>query len=192
MWAGCIACPGLSLWQLSEATLRARPLPRRERLGKLVSSGFLFFAYGSVGLSFAGFALGNRGDSGELRHFEGSRRGRLISGLGVAGHVAKGVALILTGLLFVIAAATNDPGSSTGLDRSPKSLQDHPFGPVLLAAIGACFIAYGAFTLIGRASAGCCPTPPPWPAACGLLLVAAGPVSASLLLLTTTTAVQPS
>ena len=193
MWAGCLACAGLSLWQLSEATLRARHLPRRERLGKLVSSGFLFFAYGSVGLSFAGFALGNRGDSGdstrdfstvlvrspfgvpaliglgltiigigvyfivkgvgkkfkaELRHFEGSRRGRLISGLGVAGHIAKGVALILTGLLFVIAAATNDPGSSTGLDGSLKALQDHPFGPVLLAAIGAGFIAYGAFALV--------------------------------------------
>ncbi|MET3920277.1 hypothetical protein ABIB26_001204 [Arthrobacter sp. UYEF20] len=54
-WAGCTACAGLSLWQLSEATLRARHLPRGERLGKLVSSGFLSIAYGSVGLSFAGF-----------------------------------------------------------------------------------------------------------------------------------------
>ena len=193
MWAAFIACAGLSLWQLSEATLRARHLPRRQRLGKLVSSGFLSIAYGSVGLSFAGFALGNRGDSGdstrdfstvlvrspygvpvlialgltiigigvyfivkgvgkkfkeELAHFEGTRRGHLISSLGVAGHIAKGLALILTGLLFVIAAATNDPGSSTGLDGSLKALQDHPFGPALLLAIGAGFIAYGAFALL--------------------------------------------
>ena len=193
MWAGFIACAGLSLWQLSEATLRARHLPRRQRLGKLVSSGFLSIAYGSVGLSFAGFALGNRGDSGdstrdfstvlvsspygvpalvalgltiigigvyfvvkgagkkfkeELAHFEGTRRGHLISSMGVAGHIAKGLALILTGLLFVIAAATNDPGSSTGLDGSLKALRDHPFGPALLLAIGAGFIAYGAFALV--------------------------------------------
>jgi len=193
MWAGFIACAGLSLWQLSEATLRARHLPRGKRLGKLVSSGFLSIAYGSVGLSFAGFALGNRGDSGdstrdfstllvhspygvpalvvlgltimgigvyfivkgagkkfkeELAHFEGTRRGHLISSLGVAGHIAKGLALILTGLLFVIAAATNDPGSSTGLDGSLKALQDHPFGPALLLLIGAGFIAYGAFALL--------------------------------------------
>jgi hypothetical protein len=193
MWAGFVACAGLSLWQLSEATLRARHLPRRQRLGKLVSSGFLSIAYGSVGLSFAGFALGNRGDSGdstrdfstalvrspfgvpalvglgltiigigvyfivkgarkkfkdELHHFEGMRRGRLISSLGVTGHIAKGVALILTGLLFVIAAATNDPGSSTGLDGSLKALRDHPFGPVLLLAIGAGFISYGLFALV--------------------------------------------
>jgi hypothetical protein len=193
MWAGFIGCAGLSLWQLSEATLRARHLPRGERLGKLVSSGFLAIAYGSVGLSFAGFAVGQRGDSGdstrdfstalvqgplgvpaliglglviigigvyfiakgagkkfkeELHHFEGTHRGKLISGLGVAGHIAKGLALILTGLLFVIAAATNDPGSATGLDGSLKALRDHPFGPYLLLAIGAGFVAYGAFALV--------------------------------------------
>ena len=193
MWAAFSACAGLSLWQLSEATLRARHLPRGERLGKLISSGFLAVAYGSVGLSFAGFALGQRGDSGdstrdfstalvqspfgvpalvglgltiigvgvyfivkgfgkrfkdELHHFEGTHRGRLISVLGVTGHVAKGLALILTGLLFVIAAATNNPGSSTGLDGSLKALRDHPFGPYLLLAIGTGFIAYGGFALV--------------------------------------------
>jgi hypothetical protein len=193
MWAGCIACGGLSLWQLSEATLRARHLPRGEQLGKLISSGFLAVAYGSIGLSFAGFALGQRGDSGdstrdfsttvvsspvgvpvlvglgltiigigvyfiikgfgkkfkvELHHFEGTHRGKLISLLGVTGHAAKGLALILTGLLFVIAAATNNPASSTGLDGSLKALRDHPLGPHLLLAIGAGFIAYGVFALV--------------------------------------------
>src|SRR6478752_9162531 len=73
MWAGCVACAGLALWQLSEATLRARHLPRGERLGKLISSGFLAIAYGSVGLSFAGFALGQRSDSGDnTRDFSAS------------------------------------------------------------------------------------------------------------------------
>jgi hypothetical protein len=84
----------------------------------------------------------------ELQHFEGTRRGKLISVLGVTGHVAKGLALILTGLLVVIAAATNNPGSSTGLDGSLKALRDHPFGPYLLLAIGAGFIAYGVFALV--------------------------------------------
>ena len=193
MWSGAIGCAGLALWQLSEATLRARHLPRGERLGKLVSSGFLAVAYGSVGFTFASFAVGVRSDSGEstaafsqallnrplgaplliglgltvsgigvyfvvkglgkkfkaeLRHFEGTHRGHFISGLGVAGHVAKGLALVLTGLLFVMAAATDDPGSSTGLDGSLKALQHHPFGPILLLAIGAGFIAYGVFALI--------------------------------------------
>src|SRR6478609_2951292 len=193
MWACVAACLGLALWQASEATLRARSLPRKERLAKLVSSGFLAIAYGSVGLSFAGFAVGQPSDSGdntrdfssgvmahpagpwvlvalgltvlgigiyfivkglrrgfkeELFHFDGTRRGRLIDSLGVTGHVAKGIALVLTGLLFVIAAAEHRPDESTGLDGSLKALQDHPFGPTLLVAIGAGFIAYGIFALI--------------------------------------------
>jgi hypothetical protein len=150
-------------------------------------------AYGSVGLSFAGFAVGMRGDSGdstkdfstalvrgpfgvpalialgltvigvgiyfivkgirkqfkdELHHFEGTRRGKIISALGVTGHAAKGVALNLVGLLFVVAAAQNQPGESTGLDGSLKALRDHPAGPYLLMAIAAGLISYGVFALI--------------------------------------------
>jgi hypothetical protein len=193
LWACVVGCTGLALWQLSEATLRARHLPQKERLGKLVSSGFLAVAYGSVGLSFAGFAVGLRGDSGdttrdfstallntpfglpvlvalgltimgvgvyfvvkglrrgfkeELFHFDGTRRGRLIDSLGVTGHVAKGIALDLAGLLFVIAAGKHRPEESTGLDGSLKALRDHPFGPYLLVAIGAGFICYGVFALV--------------------------------------------
>lgn len=193
MWACVLACLGLGLWQASEATLRARRLPRKERVSKLISSGFLAIAYSSVGFSFAGFAVGLRGDSGdstrdfsaslmatppglwtlvalgltiigigiyfmvkgvrrgfkeELYYFDGRRRGRLIDVLGVGGHIAKGVALVLTGLLFVIAAAKHSPDESTGLDGSLKALQDHPFGPYLLVAIGAGFIAYGIFALV--------------------------------------------
>jgi hypothetical protein len=193
MWACLIGCAGLSLWQLSEATLRARHLPRKERIGKLISSGFLAIAYGSVGLSFGGFAVGLRGDSGdstrdvsaallsnpfggvilsalgltvigvgiyfvvkglrrgfkeELFHFDGTRRGKLIDSLGVTGHVAKGIALFLAGLLFTIAAAKHTPEESTGLDGSLKALRDHEYGPYLLFAIGAGFICYGIFALV--------------------------------------------
>lgn len=193
MVACVAACLGLGLWQASEATLRARHLPRKEQMSKLISSGFLAVAYGSVGISFAGFALGLRGDSSEstrdfsatlmatplglwalvavgltiigigiyfvakgvrrgfkeeLFHFDGTRRGRLIDTLGVTGHVAKGIALGLTGLLFVIAAAKHNPEESTGLDGSLKALREHPYGPYLLVAIGAGFIAYGIFALV--------------------------------------------
>lgn len=193
MWACLLSCIGLALWQASEATLRARHLPRKERLAKLISSGSLAVTYGSVGFTFAGFALGRRHDSGEttrdfssnlmatsagpwllallgltvvgigiyfvakglrrgfkkeLAHFEGTRRGKVIDTLGITGHMAKGVALGLTGLLFVIAAVKHNPEESTGLDGSLKALREHPFGPYLLMAIGAGFIAYGVFALV--------------------------------------------
>ena len=62
--------------------------------------------------------------------------------------MAKGLALNLVGLLFVIAAGKQRPEESTGLDGSLKALTDHPFGPYLLVAIGAGFICYGLFALV--------------------------------------------
>src|SRR3954454_21338714 len=41
MWVCVAACLGLALWQASEATLRARSLPRKERLAKIVFPGVL-------------------------------------------------------------------------------------------------------------------------------------------------------
>lgn len=84
----------------------------------------------------------------ELRHFEDTRRGALIEILGVIGHVAKGLALILVGVLFVAAVVTHDPERSTGLDGSLKALTDHPFGMPLLISIAVGLICYGAFALV--------------------------------------------
>ncbi|WP_323959716.1 DUF1206 domain-containing protein [Arthrobacter sp. JZ12] len=84
----------------------------------------------------------------ELRHFEDTRRGALIEVLGVVGHVAKGLALILVGILFVAAVITHDPERSTGLDGSLKALTDHQFGIPLLIVIAVGLICYGIFALV--------------------------------------------
>ncbi|KRF08826.1 hypothetical protein ASH00_03855 [Arthrobacter sp. Soil782] len=84
----------------------------------------------------------------ELRHFEDTHRGALIEVLGVIGHVAKGIALILVGILFVTAVITHDPSRSTGLDGSLKALTDHPFGDALLVSIAVGLICYGIFALL--------------------------------------------
>lgn len=84
----------------------------------------------------------------ELRHFEDTRRGALIEVLGVIGHAAKGLALILVGILFVAAVITHDPSRSTGLDGSLKALTDHALGIPLLIAIAVGLICYGVFALI--------------------------------------------
>ncbi|MCG2621070.1 DUF1206 domain-containing protein [Arthrobacter sp. I2-34] len=192
MWAGFIGCAGLSLWQLSEATLRVRRRRRRVRVEKAISSGGLSIGYAGLALTFAGFALGRRSDSGEsarditasllaapfglplligigvlvigigayfvvkaLRrgfkqelHFGDSKRGKLLTVLGVFGHIAKGVALGLVGLLIVIASVKHDPAESTGLDGSLKALRDHPYGVYVLTAVAAGFICYGIFAMI--------------------------------------------
>lgn len=192
MWAGCIACASLALWQFAEATVRVRRRPMRERLAKGISSGSLVFIYGSVAATFAAFAGGTGRDSGdrtsdfsaavvaspagapalgavgalilgigayfvfkgsarrfrpELKYFEDTRRGHLLNALGVAGHIGKGVALFLVGLLFIAAAVNHQPEESTGLDGSLQALLDYPFGAPLILVIAAGLICYGIFAL---------------------------------------------
>ncbi|WP_306926975.1 DUF1206 domain-containing protein [Arthrobacter globiformis] len=78
-----------------------------------------------------------------------SPRGRkAITGLGVAGYVAKGVALFVTGLLVVIATVTVHPEQSTGLDGGLRALREQPYGVYVLAAVGAGLICYGVFMVV--------------------------------------------
>lgn len=193
MWICAVGCAGLALWQLSEATLRARHLRTGERIGKHISSGSLVIIYGSMAGTFARFALGDGPDSSEstvdftrsllssafgvvlvfvvagvisgigvhfivkgarrgfrpeLRTFQDTAHGRVIEALGVVGHVAKGLALLLVGGLFVVAGLDRDPQESTGLDGSLKALQYHPVGVYVLTIIAVGLICYGVFAII--------------------------------------------
>jgi hypothetical protein len=71
--------------------------------------------------------------------------GKVVRGLGIVGYVAKGIALFVVGVLFVVAAVTADPEKASGLDGALKALIDLPFGKVILVAVGLGLIAYGLF-----------------------------------------------
>ena len=71
--------------------------------------------------------------------------GRLVERMGRIGYVAKGVALVLVGLLFVLAAIHGAPGEATGLDGALRSLLAAPYGPFLLIAVSFGFAAYAVY-----------------------------------------------
>lgn len=71
-----------------------------------------------------------------------------VSALGVAGYVAKGIVLLLTGMLITIATLQAHPDESTGLDGGLRALREQPFGVYLLAAVGAGLICYGVFMVV--------------------------------------------
>ena len=73
--------------------------------------------------------------------------GRGIVTFGVVGYVAKGIAVAITGILFIVAAFTNDPTTAGGLDAALHSLVGLPMGPVILWIVGAGLIIYGIFCL---------------------------------------------
>jgi hypothetical protein len=62
------------------------------------------------------------------------------------GYVAKGVALGIVGVLFVLAGVRNDPKEAGGLDQALHTLLDAPFGKVLLAVVALGLAAYGVYS----------------------------------------------
>jgi len=73
--------------------------------------------------------------------------GRGIVTFGVVGYIAKGIAVAITGILFIVAAFTHDPATAGGLDAALHSLAALPMGPVILWVVGAGLIIYGIFCL---------------------------------------------
>ena len=71
-----------------------------------------------------------------------------VTVLGVVGYAAKGIALLLAGLLIIIATIKAHPEESTGLDGGLKGLRDQPFGMYMLAAVGIGLICYGIFMMV--------------------------------------------
>jgi len=72
--------------------------------------------------------------------------GALVENLGRAGYIAKGVALALVGLLFVVAGVRRSAAGATGLDGALKSLRDQPLGTTMLTLVALGLIAYGLYS----------------------------------------------
>jgi hypothetical protein len=72
--------------------------------------------------------------------------GKAVVRLGQVGYIAKGVALGVLGALFVLAGVQSDPEQAGGLDDALKTIQDQPYGTVLLIATGIGIAAYGAYS----------------------------------------------
>ena len=76
------------------------------------------------------------------------RTGKVVRGAGVLGYVARGIALFVVGVLFIVASVTADPSKASGLDGALKALADLPFGKVILVVVGLGFIAYGVYSAL--------------------------------------------
>ncbi|MDQ2755756.1 MAG: DUF1206 domain-containing protein [Actinomycetota bacterium] len=75
-----------------------------------------------------------------------SHPGELAEAFGRYGYVAKGVALGLVGVLFVVAAARSQPDQAKGLDGALHTVLQAPYGAVLLVVVSLGFAAYGLYS----------------------------------------------
>ncbi|GAA1496549.1 DUF1206 domain-containing protein [Paeniglutamicibacter kerguelensis] len=71
----------------------------------------------------------------------------VVTILGVVGYVAKGIALFLVGLLFIVTTMQASPEESTGLDGALKAVREQPYGLYLLTLVGAGLICYGFYQI---------------------------------------------
>ena len=73
---------------------------------------------------------------------------RPVRMLGLVGYVAKGVALVIVGLLFGYAAISYDADKAGGMDAALSTIRDQPFGTVLLAVMAAGIACFGLFCFV--------------------------------------------
>jgi hypothetical protein len=67
---------------------------------------------------------------------------------GQIGFIAKGVAIMVLGVLIGTAALTFDPQRANGLDSALKTLRAQPFGEFLLLAVAVGIACYGVFCFL--------------------------------------------
>lgn len=72
--------------------------------------------------------------------------GHLAEVAGRIGYVAKGVALMVVGVLFVVAAQRDSARGSTGLDGALRALLRLPYGEILVALVAVGFAAFAAYS----------------------------------------------
>lgn len=72
--------------------------------------------------------------------------GRLITALGICGHVAEGVVLFAAGVSVIGATYLSDPARATGLDGAVKAMARNDLGSAILIAAATGFAAYGFYS----------------------------------------------
>jgi hypothetical protein len=68
--------------------------------------------------------------------------------IGKVGYIAKGIAFVVVGGLFVAAGVTHHAKKSGGLDQALHTVLQQPFGPFLLIVIAAGIACYGLFCFV--------------------------------------------
>lgn len=82
----------------------------------------------------------------DLRTTGGGSIGTGVRWSGIVGYAAKGVALAVVGVLFVLAAWQADPDEAGGLDAALKALAGQPFGAALLGVVALGLVLYGVYS----------------------------------------------
>lgn len=132
--------------------------PDADKAAQQVSRGVLVVPGGVVVLGLVGLGIGAAGIAfvvmGVRRSFEQKMSipdtpvGAGVKIFGIVGFVAKGIALLVLGVLLVVATVRVDPDAAGGLDAAIDALIRLPYGPWLAGAVGGGLVVYGVFCIL--------------------------------------------
>lgn len=111
----------------------------------------LIVVVGLVVMGIGGYHVfkgASRGFEDDVRVPDGQKMAGAILVAGVLGYIAKGIALVGVGLMFLWAAIGADPEKATGLDGALQTLASLPAGGIALAVVGAGLILYGVYAVL--------------------------------------------
>jgi hypothetical protein len=119
---------------------------------KIMNQPFGRFIVGAIGVAIVVYGL-NYARRGWTEKFMKNLDARGTIGdtgkayriVGKVGYIAKGIAFMIIGGLFVAAAVTHHAKKSGGLDTALHTVLQQPFGPFLLILIAAGIACYGLF-----------------------------------------------
>jgi hypothetical protein len=153
-WGQALVFVALGLISAAVA-LGARP--SAEKTAEWASRSLLDIPGGPIALGLIGLGIGAGGVSfvvmGARRSFRNrlnipdGARGTAVEIAGIVGFVAKGVALLIVGVLLLIAAVRADAETAGGLDGAIDALLGLALGPLLAGIVGVGLLAYGFFTV---------------------------------------------
>lgn len=72
---------------------------------------------------------------------------RVITWLGRAGYIARGIVFVLLGIFVVIAAVNFDPKKAEGLDVALSAIARAPAGPLLLVLVAIGLMCFGLYSI---------------------------------------------
>lgn len=121
--------------QEGEETLSAALL--RLTFGQLLVAGF------GVGVAIFGVTQIVRGVKQNFVDDLDRRAGRVSRELGRIDFCAKGLSMIIVGVLFGWSALSDDPAKAGGLEAALGAIRDQPFGAVLLVMMAAGIASFG-------------------------------------------------
>lgn len=126
-----------------ELTARVLGMP-----GGRVLVGGVGVVIAGVGIYLAVQGLRTTFDS-ELEHHRMAPPLRAVSTqLGRVGNVARGLVVVLAGVLVVASAVTFDPDKARGLDSALREVASRPYGPWLLLVVAVGLLAFAAFSVV--------------------------------------------